>query len=127
MFRFFVLGTLALASGCASSGTVTAGADFEMTAGQQVALPDASTLRYVGIANDSRCPPDVRCIRAGDADVQFDHAAGGGANARVTLNTERTRSTALGHWQLQLVDLARRGDPPVVTLRIDADNAGATP
>ena len=126
MFRFLVPGVLMVLAGCASSGAVTAGSDFTMSAGQHIALPDASTLRYIGIANDSRCPPDVQCIRAGDADVLFDHAPTGLAASRITLNTERTRSAVLGGLHLQLVDLARRGDPPVVTLRIDANN-GATP
>jgi hypothetical protein len=94
-----------------------------MVVGQQVSLPDASTLRYAGIANDSRCPPDVQCIRAGDADVLFDHAFQGGTH-RVTLNTERLRATTLGAWQLQLIDLAP-GVAPRVTVRIEAN--GATP
>jgi len=94
-----------------------------MVVGQQVSLPDASTLRYAGIANDSRCPPDVQCVRAGDADVLFDHALQGSTH-RVTLNTERLRATTLGAWQLQLIDLAP-GDAPRVTVRIEAN--GATP
>ena len=128
MLRFAALATLALLSGCATGGSaVVAGTSFAMTEGEQVSLPDASRLRYLGIANDSRCPPDVMCIRAGDADVLFDHAVDGHAVSRITLNTERQRAAAIGHWTLQLLDLATRGTPPVVTLRIDAGTGEVTP
>lgn len=127
MLRFAALAALVLLSGCASGAGVVAGDDFTMAAGEQVSLPDASTLRYIGIANDSRCPPDVLCIRAGDADVLFDHAVGGNAASRIALNTERQRAAAIGQWQLELVALAARGAPPAVTLRIDAGNGTVTP
>ena len=123
---FVMPAAFATLAGCASSGAASPGSDFAMAAGQRVALPDASTLRYTGIGNDSRCPPDVQCIRAGDADVFFEHAAATGT-ARLTLNTERNRSLPLGAWRLQLVDLAPRGNPPVAVLRIEANNETATP
>ena len=124
MSRFLALAALAILSGCASSGAVTTGQDFQLSVGQQVALSDGSTLRYAGIANDSRCPPDVQCIRAGDADVLFDHAPRQGSMHRVTLNTERLRIATIGVWQLQLINLTP-GDAPRVTARIEA--TGATP
>jgi hypothetical protein len=127
MLRITALAALALLSGCATDGVVVTGNDFTMAASEQVSLPDASRLRYIGIANDSRCPPDVMCIRAGDADVLFDHATAGSAPSRIALNTERTRSATLGKWQLQLVGLASRGTPPSVTLRIDAGNGMVAP
>ena len=127
MLRFTALAVLALLSGCASTGAVIANSDFTMSSGEQVSLPDASTLRYIGIANDSRCPPDVMCIRAGDADVLFDHAVNGSAASRVTLNTERQRAATLGRWRLQLVDLATRGAPPAVTLHLSAGNGTVNP
>jgi hypothetical protein len=122
--RFLVLGVFAALAGCASGDGIVAGRRFAMNAGQQVALPDASTLRYAGTANDSRCPPGVQCIRAGDADVLFDHAVHGSI-ARITLNTERTRSAVVGTWRLGLVELAP-GEAPRVTLVIEA-NTGAIP
>ena len=121
MSRFLALALLTILSGCASSGAMTPDQDFHLSVGQQVALPDGSTLRYAGIANDSRCPPDVQCVRAGDADVLFDHARQGSMH-RVTLNTERLRATPIGAWQLQLIDLAP-GDAPRVTARIAATGA----
>jgi hypothetical protein len=122
MSRLLALAVLATLSGCASSGAVTPGQDFSLSVGQQVALSDGSTLRYAGIANDSRCPPDVQCIRAGDADVLFDHTAHQGSTLRVTLNTERLRATAIGAWHLQLIDIAP-GAAPRVSARIEATGA----
>lgn len=126
MSRFLALGVLVVLAGCASGDGIIAGRHFEMSVGQQVALPDASTLRYVGTANDSRCPPDVQCIRAGDANVLFDHAANSGSVARVTLNTERTRSVVVGAWRLHLVGLTP-GEAPRVTLVIDANTGAISP
>ncbi|GAB3388485.1 hypothetical protein [Lysobacter fragariae] len=118
MSRLLAFAALALASGCASGGGITPGSEFTMTVGAQVTLPDAATLRYTGIANDSRCPPDVQCIRAGDADVLFAFTPHGGAGIRITLNTERTLSAQVGGWQLQLVSLVPGGSPRA-TVRID--------
>ena len=120
MIRTLAFAMLAMLSGCASGGGITPGQEFSLDVGQQATLPDASTLRYAGIANDSRCPVNVTCIRAGDADVLFDHVAKGGAAQRVTLNTERTTQASLGPWQLHLGSLAA-GERPRVTLRVEAN------
>ena len=113
------LATLAAAGGCASSGGVAPGQEFSLDTGASVRLPDDSMLRYVGIANDSRCPPKVTCIRAGDADVLLDHVARGHASAdRVVLNTERATTAELGPWRVQLRELAA-GERPRATLQID--------
>lgn len=125
MVRLLAACMLIALSACATGGAVAPGQDFTMAAGERVALPDASTLRYLGIANDSRCPPDVQCIRAGDADVLFDYSAGVGTPTRIVLNTGRTPSTVAGRWRLQLVALAP-GPAPRVTVRVDtAAPAGA--
>lgn len=117
---------------CASGGraqpgeSFVRGESFALSVGQQIVLPDAATLRYVGIANDSRCPPNVQCIRAGDADVLFDFTSSGASPARISLNTERARTANIGAWRLQLLGLAP-GNMPRATLRIDAYETGATP
>lgn len=125
MSRFLALGVLAILSGCAS-GPITPGHEFTLAVGQRVSLPDSANLHYIGIANDSRCPPQVQCVRAGDADVLFDFTPNDAATSRITLNTERNLSAAVGAWQLQLVELAP-GDNPDATLRIDAHEGGAKP
>lgn len=123
MPRLLLFASLALLAGCASGSTMAIGQDFSLTVGQQLTLPDGSALQYAGIANDSRCPPKVQCIRAGDADVLFNHVLQGNSH-RVTLNTERMNSARLGAWQLHLIDLTP-GTAPRVTARIEA--VGTTP
>jgi hypothetical protein len=115
-----VLAALVAGSGCASSGGIAPGQEFSLDTGAQARLPDASVLRYVGIANDSRCPPKVVCIRAGDADVLFDHSVDRGPAQRVVLNTESASTVPLGAaWTLHLRQLDP-GDQPRVTLRLEA-------
>ena len=107
--------------GCASGGTarsVALGQPFTLQPGERVSLPGDASLRYLGIANDSRCPPDVQCIRAGDADVLFEFTPAGGTTEKITLNTERMPSAPVGAWKLQLVTL-EQGDAPRATVRVD--------
>ncbi|MGH8083452.1 MAG: hypothetical protein ACREP7_22940, partial [Lysobacter sp.] len=51
----------------ATSETVQAGQSVSMQPGKSVALPDRSQLRFVAVASDSRCKPNVQCIWAGEA------------------------------------------------------------
>lgn len=108
--------------GCASGGaarSVSLGQPFTMQPGERVSLPGDASLRYLRVANDSRCPPDVQCIRAGDADVLFEFVPhSGGETAQVTLNTENAPSAPIGAWQLQLVTLEHGGSPRA-TVRVD--------
>jgi hypothetical protein len=115
--RILVLGALALSAGCASSGGITAGKPFDLEPGASARLPDDSQLRYVGIANDSRCPPKVTCIRAGDADVLLDHVTGAGTPTRVVLNTERATAADVARWRVELLALAP-GERPRATLQL---------
>jgi hypothetical protein len=124
MIRSLALATSLLLAGCATTRPVPVGVDFTLSPGERVALPDASMLRYAGIANDSRCPPGVQCIRAGDADVLVDHVRDGRV-ARIVLNTERTRSAPLGDAQLQLIEAGRGATAPA-TFRLAVRTAGGT-
>lgn len=111
---------------CAASGAIRPGQEFTLTVGASATLPDGATLRYRGVANDSRCPPRVQCIRAGDADVLFDVVRGDASPSRIVLNSERARAATLGAWRLQLLDLAP-GALPRATLRLEAQDAGDAP
>lgn len=116
----FVL--VAALAACASGGTalgVSPGQAFMMQPGERVVLPDQSALRYTGVVNDSRCPPDVQCVRAGDATVAFEFTPTSGAQQEVTLNTDAPASMSIGSWQLHLLALTR-GETPEATMRVDA-------
>jgi len=115
--------TLALAmtvTGCASQGaarTASLGETVRMQVGETVGLPDGATLRYVQVEADSRCRPEVQCIRAGDANVVFDFTRSAQSTQRVTVNTA-SPSADLGSWKLNVVELTF-DRPPVATVRVD--------
>ena len=96
------------------------GQDFSMVPGGQVNLQDHSTLRYVRIVNDSRCPPGVQCIWAGDAEVAFTWVPASGPLQSFSLHTGKDpKSQAIGARRLTLAALAR-GASPQAELRVDA-------
>jgi hypothetical protein len=50
---------------------VSGNQEFTLRPGERAALPGQSSLRYIEVANDSRCPPTVQCVWAGDAEVKL--------------------------------------------------------
>jgi hypothetical protein len=99
---------------------VADGDTFSLASGESVALSDRSTLRYVRVTNDSRCPPGKQCIWAGDAEVVFEWTAHAGQPESFSLHTGRgDRSKDLGARRVTLVSLAR-GANPEAQLKLDA-------
>ncbi len=131
-FAFSALLPLSLAA-CASStaggaagsggdaGTQIAdGASFTMQPGQSVTLADDSRLRYVRLINDSRCPPDVQCVWAGDAVVAFEWSPPGGPAQPFELHTgKEPRSHVVGSRKVALKSL-ERGEAPAATLVVES-------
>jgi hypothetical protein len=99
--------------------TIPAGNPTSMALGESVRLSDGATLQFVRVAQDSRCPPDVQCIRAGDADIEFRFTPVGGAASTVTPNLPEAPVKKIGAWQLTVQALGFEA-PAAVTLRIDA-------
>lgn len=116
-----------LFTACASSAagpgkqrTIAADTSFPMAAGEQVALAGSGMLRYLRVANDSRCPPGVQCVWAGDAEVVFEWSGNGAQPETFSLHTGRgARSHDLGKRRLTLESL-ERGANPEAQLRLDA-------
>jgi hypothetical protein len=122
MHRFLLSATAAVVlCACASGGARSAkpGEAFTLVPGEAVRLPDAATLRYLRVTQDSRCRPTVQCIRAGDADVVFEFTASGGAPVPVNVNLPESPQASMGTWRLQLLALAFDG-PGQATVRVDA-------
>ncbi|WP_159017671.1 hypothetical protein [Cognatiluteimonas profundi] len=95
------------------------GQSFAMHPGESVTLADNSALRYLRVVNDSRCPPGVQCIWAGDAEVAFEWKPAGGGMTAFSLHTGKgAKQQVLGERTLVLVSLAR-GDAPEAQLRIE--------
>lgn len=105
--------------GTAMGRTLEAGAAISLGRGETANLPDHGSLHYIGVQNDSRCPPGAQCIRAGDADAIFEYRISpSGASRPVVLNTDHARSAALGAWTLTLVNLGAGADG-AAEVRID--------
>lgn len=117
----FVSGVLVavLSTACASAGRpLMPGQPMQLHQGEQAVLPDAATLRYLGVGADSRCRPEVQCIRAGDADVNLEFTAPGTAPRSISINTD-TPVTDLGRWRVRLLALDF-APLPRATLQVDA-------
>ena len=54
--------------------------------GERATLADGSQLTYLRLVNDSRCPPDVQCVWAGDASIELEWRPGTGASRTLTLH-----------------------------------------
>ena len=100
---------------------VADGQAFSMNPDGQVLLADHSQLRYVRLVADSRCRPDVQCIRAGDAEIAMQWIPAGGAVQDFSLMIPppaRPQSRDLGERRLTLLSLDR-GDAPQAQFRIE--------
>ena len=95
----------------AAAQTARVGSEFEIKAGRVVTLDGGSLrVRFVRVASDSRCPVDVTCVWAGNAEVLFE-VGGSRWRGRKTLrlNTsaspERPGEGRYGRYTLKLVGL----------------------
>lgn len=100
----------------ATTQTVTLGV------GDRATLADGSQLTYLRLVNDSRCPPDVRCVWAGDAEIRLRMQPPRGAAREISLHTSPLRGqgqneTALGGLRITLQRL-ESGIAPKATLAI---------
>lgn len=95
------------------------GQDFSMQVGERAMLADHTMLRYVGVGNDSRCPPDVQCIWAGDAETRFEWSTPDATKAFSLHTGKEPKQEALGARRLTLVSL-ERGPAPAAQLRIES-------
>ena len=96
------------------------GDSFRMRPGTSVSVTGEGTLRYLKVANDSRCKPDVQCVWAGDATVAFEWRPESGAADAFSLHTGKgDKSHPIGSHVLVLTGLGR-GEEPVADLRLEA-------
>ena len=118
---------LAALLGCASGPRGAAiemipGTATPMRPGERARLPDRSHLAYVGLRSDSRCPPDVTCIHAGWAELDFVYESAAGARQALVLSTRAgIPAVGAGGWRFELTDVGR-GASPVAHVR--ASRAG---
>jgi hypothetical protein len=118
------MAVIALA-GCTTAGErlpgvrlLEPGRMLALAPGEHVTLPDGATLRYAGVRTDSRCPPAVQCVWAGEAEVAFQFTPPDDRRpVEVVLRTPKQPTAPMDDWQLQLVSLAF-GTAPPATIRI---------
>jgi hypothetical protein len=99
--------------------TVVLGQAFVVDVGESVIVAGVGlTVTYVELVTDSRCPPDVQCIWAGNATIAVRLSAAGEAPATVPLSTmEGPTSAGYASFTVALVDLAW-GPSPTARLRV---------
>ena len=88
------VGAVARRGGGAQAARV--GHEFRVRVGRVVTFGRENLrLRFASVAEDSRCPVDVTCVWAGNAEVLVEVGAKGGRGARVLrLNTNASRQGA---------------------------------
>ena len=125
MTRIARLFALALLAGCATlperAAPVADGSSVSLGVGQSAQLADGSQIDYTQLVNDSRCPPDVQCVWAGDAEIALQWRAADGTTRALRLHTNGQAgpsATRAGDRTVTLTAL-ERGDAPTATLRID--------
>jgi hypothetical protein len=125
---FAVLLLSACGGGPSAPSEVALDRDFELRPGESVAVSGAAlVVRFVAVADDSRCPADAQCVWAGDATVQLMVRSERGGEQSVDLHTQlEPNETALGGYRIRLrllAPLPRAGQPVaprdyVATLRV---------
>ena len=89
--------------------------------GAHAKLPDGSQLAYLELVNDSRCPPNVQCIWAGNAEIRMRWTPTRGNGKEFSLNTMpvggKATSATLGEFEIHLQAL-ERGVAPAATFEI---------
>ncbi|HEY0504959.1 MAG TPA: hypothetical protein VGD42_15870 [Lysobacter sp.] len=111
--------SLALCACTGSVATRTLPAEATLSPGQRMALPDRAWLEYLGTYDDSRCPPDVQCIHAGDARVVLRIGDADAARDLALEASKQGQPRQVGRWRVTLLQLPH-GAAPRATLRIDA-------
>ena len=94
----------------AEAQTASVGSEFQLGAGRVVTLDGARlSVRFVRVASDSRCPVDVSCVWAGNAEVLLEVGGSRRGKRTLSLNTnaspERPGEGRYGRYTLKLTGL----------------------
>jgi hypothetical protein len=105
--RMRALTVLVLTACAPSLTTVPAGSEFDLSPGEAVLLAGTAVeLTMLDVINDSRCPADVVCVWAGNAEVRF-RVHAGAADTTVSLHTmQEPRAVTVEGVRIELTNLA---------------------
>jgi len=134
MMKFFLLPLIlfGLVASAASGYALTSNGTDEVTGGgrarsvtigvgESFELPDGSTLEFIEIVEDSRCPSDAVCIWQGQAVLQFELD---GKRSRSTYTGPDDEVVVVDGWAIQVLDVqpyplaSRRYDPADVEVTV---------
>jgi hypothetical protein len=91
----------------------TLGQPFSLRVGETAALAgEGLTVKFAAVLGDSRCPPDVQCIWAGNARIAIE-VAQQGSGSRLELNTfEGTKTVFFNSFLFNLQALSPASSAP---------------
>jgi hypothetical protein len=101
---------LLLLAACATTSGATqmkasVGEEFRVRAGQTAQVEDLR-VRFVRVTEDSRCPINARCIRAGSAKIEVELRAPRTAAQRAVLTTpDEPRGATYGPYEIEVLEL----------------------
>ncbi len=129
MIRIANLLAIALLAGCNTmpatgqpdAGSVADGSELQLGIGETARLADGSRLTYLRLVNDSRCPPKVQCVWAGDAEIDLRWQPASGSARDISLHTSANpgpTNARIGDRSITLIALAR-GIAPKAMLKVE--------
>jgi hypothetical protein len=109
---------------CSTSPVAPVNSTFALKVGDRVSISGADlSIRFVRVAEDSRCPSGVQCIWAGNGRIELDVRAAG-QNSLVFLNTfDGAKEVVVGAYRISLIALE---PAPVATQQIPAESYRAS-
>jgi hypothetical protein len=97
-----------VAAACSSSPSSPSRPDFRTTVtlspGESATIGAGASITFRGVLEDSRCPADAVCIRAGEGVIAV-QVHTGGTGMDLQLKTDDDRSVAVGRFTLRLEQL----------------------
>lgn len=81
--------------------------DYLLAPGQSVPITAAAlSLKFLGVANDSRCPADALCVTGGSARVDIQVTASTGTVQIINFETGDPKAVQIGSLTIDLVQLS---------------------
>ncbi|GHA69437.1 hypothetical protein [Cognatilysobacter bugurensis] len=84
--------------------------EIRLAPGEHAPLPGGGRLRFVAVVSDSRCPPKVQCIHAGEAVLRFELDSSVGARTVELSTATDAHAASVGGHRVRLIS-ATQGTP----------------
>ena len=119
-FAFILALAACTTTGAQPVNTVADGSSITLAPGQSAALADNSRIDYLKLVSDSRCPPGVQCVWAGDGTIALRWTPATGAAQDFELHTTLDPKSFVAGARTITLHALERGDAPKATLQVDA-------